>query len=132
MALKPGDRVTLTLNPTIWLTRFVSIKPFVSVSREIGDDPVADLADLEAEVQVQFKRALAREIEVLDDTTTALGESNSLDDLASWCQKELGNGVSARPSREVRSGDSGASEDGQAAVPSRPVRRPVARAKPGT
>lgn len=126
MALHPGDRVTLTLNPTIRLSRFDSIRPFVSIQREMGPDPAADLAALEAEVHAQFVRALAREIHVLDEVTDALGEGGSLADLAAWCQKEMGNGIATHPTRQVH--EAGAAEGAEARRA--PVRRPVAKAKP--
>ncbi len=101
MSLRTGDRITLTLNPTIRLSRFDSVKPFVSIQRVMGDDPAADLADLEADVQTQFHRAVLREIGVLDGAAEALGENGTLNDLAEWCEKELGDGISAQATQEV-------------------------------
>lgn len=113
MALRPGDRITLTLNPTIRLSRFDSIKPFVSIQREMGDDPAADLADLEAEIHRQFTRALAREIHVLNEVMDALGPEGTVESLASWCQKEMLNGIAAKPARRVTSARREAAEGRQ-------------------
>jgi len=88
MALQPGDRVTLTLSPTIQLSRFISLKPFVSIQRVMSDDPEADLAALEATIREQYKRAVVREVEMMSATTEAVGKDADLDTLVEWCEQE--------------------------------------------
>jgi hypothetical protein len=129
MGLQPGDGLTLTLNAPIQVSRFVILKPFASVHRELGDDPEADIVSMRAELRRLYVEQLAQEIEVMDSALEAIGDNGTLEDLKEWCLKELGD-VDARTTAKVsRRGDQeveeeeAEEEDGEEDRPRRTGRR---------
>lgn len=80
---KPGDTVTLSISPVVQLAPYTHAKPFASITREIGDDPDADLEDMQNILRVNIRHSMLLEIESLDEFTAAL--EGGRESLADYC-----------------------------------------------
>ena len=79
MALRTGDTITVRRSASVHITQYDSFKPWVSLTRTLGDDPEADRAEMDAILYVELRRAVLCEIEdraalqpALDKSTTRL------------------------------------------------------------
>jgi hypothetical protein len=87
MPLKPGDRVTLSCNPTIKLGDYMSAKPFASVSRELSYDVTGDMQQLQDDLRSALFKALRVELEATNEIYEALGADPDMDNLLNYCRK---------------------------------------------
>ena len=89
MALKKGDRVTLSVAPQIQLEEYHNLKPMASVTRDVGDNPEEDLRDMAREVRKLVCRGVLIQLEAENDLIAVL-EHGDVDSLVKFCQKEIG------------------------------------------
>lgn len=85
--LRKGDRLTITRSTTLWLTRFDSLKPSVTLSREIGDDPQADQDEMELICYVELRRAMLTEIRNRNKFEKLTGEENEIGPVVKHCKR---------------------------------------------
>lgn len=90
MAIKTGDRITLMTHPTIQLGRYEFVKAGVDVSCVIGDDPDADLEEMQVKLRYAYARALAVELGIVESAAEAIAD-DGMDGLKRWCLKEIGH-----------------------------------------
>jgi hypothetical protein len=72
MPLLPGDSVTISVSPSIELAKYQFLKPHVSLTRVIGEDPQQTIADMEKEVRQLALKAAAVELSLDDELISAL------------------------------------------------------------
>ncbi len=94
MPVKPGDRVTVSMNPTLTVARYVNLKPFVSLTRDIPTDAnEADaayaVADLHATVKELVCKAALAELDVVTNSMNALGSDFNSDALETYLRREI-------------------------------------------
>lgn len=93
MGVKSGDVVTVSVGPTINLSNYESLKPHASITRELGEDPEADLASMQAVLAAVFHHTLLTEVGLMTGARDAL-DRDYLSGLAQHCAEELGvNGI---------------------------------------
>lgn len=100
MPIQPGDKVTLSINPTVQLAEFHYVKPHASITRECGDDPEATLDEMQQDLHGMICRAMAAELGVLQDLYDALEEGK--DALVDYCLANL-NGATHESEGQTRS-----------------------------
>ena len=114
MALKPGDRVSLSISPVIALGRFVNCKAHATLTRELGEDVDAELAAMEAELVPLYRRALLVELEQLNELQDIVGVPGervnwaTVEQLADYCVRSR-DGITEedREARRVQAGRRG-------------------------
>ena len=85
MALRIGDRITLSATPSIQIAEYVYVKPMASVSSEKSADETDEelVARMEAELQRLLHRSLLIELNMMNEAATALeGGTKGLADYA--------------------------------------------------
>ena len=92
MSVKQGDRVSLSLGPTINVGDYSSVKPMVTVTREIGDDPEQDLQEMRDSLKTLYQHQLKLEVMALMGTGSLLTSCESLDDVAAAILEGINNG----------------------------------------
>lgn len=96
MPIKPGDRVTVSFNPTIKLADYTMLKPFASLTRDVQND--ADVAELHCDA-IQLLHTVARnELRMLVNANNALGAGCDTEALDSYLAQEI---THARPQTET-------------------------------
>lgn len=89
MALKPGDIVTLTINPTVCIAPYTFLKPGASLTRALGDDTVSSLKEMEEDVRALSLQAAAAEL----DIATSLKNAVDAGTLEAYVAEEITNGT---------------------------------------
>lgn len=97
MGLRKGDRLTISRGATIWLTQYDSLKPHVSLTRELGDDPEADKADMERICYVELRRAVLDEMRSRRKAEKLMGDEMKLTPLLKHCEEVIRGGYEAAP-----------------------------------
>jgi hypothetical protein len=97
--LKPGDRITVSLNPTIRIAEYNSIHPFVSIGRDVGENPQQDVEEVTQAVQDLLHLAIKKEVEVWVGVVSALGTDINTDAVIQHCEQEAAH---ARPETQVQ------------------------------
>jgi len=96
---KKGQRVTLSANPTIKLTKYEFLKPMASVTFAIGDDPEESVAQGERALRQAIFRSMVLDLDIRNELAEFLGdEDNDVDteSLAAFLLKKVdGDVVSA-------------------------------------
>lgn len=90
--LKPGDRVTLSLNPTIPCGDYSSVKPMVSITRELGNDPERDVLEMRGILKELYPEQLKIEIMALIGVGGLIADSPDLTTAANTIMEGLQNG----------------------------------------
>lgn len=90
--LKPGDRLTIHRHATVWLTQYDSLKPSVTLTREVGDDPAADRAEMERVCYVELRRALLDEVRTRRQFKKLMGDEMKLTPLLKHCEEVVSGG----------------------------------------
>jgi hypothetical protein len=80
MAYRKGDIVTMGFGPALRVRKYETLKPHAEITRELGDDPEADMLELEKDVERAYGIALLNELGLWEEFHTAL-ESGGLDAL---------------------------------------------------
>lgn len=91
-----GQRVTLSANPTIQLTRYEFVKPMASVTFEIGDDPVKSLEQGEAALRQAVFRSILLDLNIRNELAEFLGDEDTevrTEDLAAYLLKKVDGDV---------------------------------------
>jgi len=92
---RSGDEITIGHSPTIFLSKYQSVKPTVSITRTLGDDPEADVTELVEDVKRQVHRAVLDQLGMLGEYYQVL-EDGDEDALAEYCLEHSG----AKPARK--------------------------------
>ena len=87
MPLRPGDTVSLSIRPPIQLSQFQYLKTGVTLTRVVGENPEADIADMRVTAQRLYAEALHMELTTFDTLTQIYAEGD-MDDLVSWCVEQ--------------------------------------------
>lgn len=91
---KPGDRVAISCNPSIVLSRYDRLKPSGVVSRELTDDePIEDqLREIEADVRKLTVVSLGADLDLKTEIEQLIeGAVEPLQALKDFCVREIGH-----------------------------------------
>jgi len=101
--LRPGDVISLSIHPSIELSKYTFLKPSATITRKVEatDDPAIIIAEIEADLRKSVARAALVELGVLSDFTDAL-TNGGVEGLVEYLNKELSN-EPARCTVEARS-----------------------------
>lgn len=99
MPIKPGDRVTVSLNPSIKLADFMMLKPFASITREVQCD--ADVAELHVDVVRLVHAAARNELHLVVNAINSLSNSFDTEALDAYLAQEI---THARPQAHTEAG----------------------------
>lgn len=97
MGLRKGDRLTISRGATIWLTQYDSLKPHVTLTRELGDDPEADRAEMERICYVELRRSILQEVRARRKSEKIMGDEVKLTPLLQHCEKVIERGYDRAP-----------------------------------
>lgn len=97
MGLRKGDRLTLSRGATIWLTQYDALKPHVTLTRELGDDPEADKAEMERICYVELRRAVLDEIRTRRKAEKLMGSERKLTPILRHCEEVINGGYDHAP-----------------------------------
>lgn len=104
--MQSNDRVTLSGNVIIQVSKYLSVKPGASVTCTIDGDPEVAVQELEVKLRGLLFRSLLVELHVLAGCESALGARypdaetlRDVDALADFCEEEINN-VTPRQKRE--------------------------------
>jgi len=94
--LNPGESLTISLHPTINIGGYESIKPMVSVTIQVSDDPDADLIRASQTLKILILRAAQSELAIIEACSDTLGDNFERPALARLLkrliEKDTGNG----------------------------------------
>ena len=85
---RTGDRVSLSISPSLKLGDGVYLKPHVSISRELGDDPVNEMAVLRRELVREYFKAAITELTAVDALVSALADCRDAGEMADVLKRE--------------------------------------------
>lgn len=71
--LKPGDHLCLNRDGKVFLSQYTAVSAFVSLSRTLGPDPEADVADMRATLDRMFDEQVRLNLIALSAATEAVG-----------------------------------------------------------
>jgi hypothetical protein len=74
--LKPGDHLCLNRDGKVFLTQYTAVSAFVSISRTLGPDPEADVADMQATLDRMFHDQVRRNLLTVSKAAEAVGEED--------------------------------------------------------
>lgn len=97
MGLRKGDRLSISRTATIWLSQYDSLKPHVTLTRELGDDPDADRVEMERICYVEVHRALLDEIRSRYRAAKVMGDEKKLTPLLKRAEKVIRAGYDNAP-----------------------------------
>lgn len=89
MPFKPGDVVGFSREGKVFLTQFLSLSAFVSLKRTLGDDPEAEVAEMHATLDAQWRDAMLRNYAATNAAYEALGKDGDVDRLLSYLEGSL-------------------------------------------
>lgn len=98
MALKTSDTITVRRQTAIWLTQYDAIKPSVTLTRVLGDDPEADRADMDRTLYVELRRAVLMELEDRSELDDAL--ERNVTTLIKHCERVIEDGPQGQSASE--------------------------------
>lgn len=84
MALRPGDTVSLSVSPAVSLTKYQFLKAHATVTRKLGDDPEADLADMRVELRRVYMAAVHDELTMMGELTELIRGDGSSEAIAAY------------------------------------------------
>ena len=79
MKFKPGDTYNATRDGKVFLTQFNAIGAHVSLTRVLGVDPEADVAEIDALVDQLWHKALLANFALVNGAYGAAGSSADVD-----------------------------------------------------
>jgi len=98
--LKPGDSVSLSREGKVFLTQFSSVAGFVSLTRVVGDDPEADIEQMQADLDVMFRESMLRNLQATNECYDALGSDGDVEALVAYL--EGSSGSQGQPARKKK------------------------------
>lgn len=107
---QPGQRVTLSANPTIQLAEYQYLKPMASVTFEIGDDPEQDIAEGRAALRRALYESIRTDLGLRNEIQNYIADNEelSLDALAEFCTEMAhDNEGEVEEGRQVQGGENG-------------------------
>lgn len=88
MSLKPGDTYTATRDAKVFLTQYTALSAHVSLTRVLGDDPEADRAEMEVQVDRMWHEAMLANHKLANGAYDALGEADgNVDKLIEYLER---------------------------------------------
>lgn len=84
--------MTVHRHATVWLTQYDSLKPSVTLTREVGADPAADRAEMERVCYVELRRALLDEVRTRRRFEKLMGDEMKLTPLLKHCEEVVRGG----------------------------------------
>lgn len=87
MPFRTGDTVSMTLAPPLQLARYLIFKTSVTLTRELNDDPDADLEDMKRTLRSLYYSRLHDEITLHGELTELLTDG-SVKDLANYALRQ--------------------------------------------
>lgn len=103
MALRKGDTVSLSVAPTFKLADFTMLKASASVTRCLGDDPDADIAEMRAEVRALYAAAVADELQSISEIATVL-ENEDIEGVAAWAAEKSSGSIQEKTNSDETAG----------------------------
>lgn len=97
MGLRKGDRLTISRGAVIHLTQYDSLKPYVSLTRELSDDPEADRSEMERICYVELRRAVLAELRSRRKAEKLMGDEMKLTPLLKHCEEVIQRGYDEAP-----------------------------------
>ena len=77
--IQPGDTVSLSAAPTINLGKYESLRLHASISRQVGEDPIQDIRDMEQAVEALVLRDLAVNVGAYKQTVELIDSADAED-----------------------------------------------------
>jgi hypothetical protein len=94
---RKGQKVTLSANPTIQLSKFEFLKPMASITFEVGDDPEQDLRGATEGLRTAIYTAMLTDLGVRNELAEILGSDAdapvSLETLTEFLMRKVGDHV---------------------------------------
>lgn len=92
MGLKKDDRLTIRRAASVQLTQYDTLKPQVILSRVMGADPEADVAEMERVCYVELRKAVIEELLTRRRFDKILGSDVNVTALLKHCEKVISRG----------------------------------------
>jgi len=92
MALREGDKLALRVQCVVKLSQYEALKPWASLTRELGPDPEADAEDMRRTLYVELRRAVLMEIRDRNGMEELVGDRAHLTPLIKHCEKVIQEG----------------------------------------
>lgn len=107
MPLRKGDTVSLSISPAVHLTRYQLLKTHATLTRVLGDDPEADMADAQSELRRIYFTTVHAELTLLDELSQIISNDGTTEAVANYAAKQARINVSkaseaSRPPRAKR------------------------------
>lgn len=90
--LKKGDKLSITRRCVVQLTQYDALKPSVTFTRELGEDPESDRAEMERVCYVELRRALLDEVRTRRQMERLMGDEMQLTPVLEHCEKVVRGG----------------------------------------
>ncbi len=100
--VKSGDTVSLSIHPSVQITRFLFVKASATVTRTIGANVREELEEMRADLEKLYFHAVGVEIGVVSELADVVDADNPLEALRDYVMKKVthekqqANGPSAR------------------------------------
>ena len=88
MCLKEGDKITLTVSPTIQVVPFQFLKASASVQRTLTADIEKDLEETKQAVEQLYLHNVEVELGLFTSVLEAV-EMDGIDGIKEWCAEEI-------------------------------------------
>lgn len=87
MTLRRGDTVSLSVRPTVALTRYQHLKAAASITRTLGDNPEQDVQEMRVELRRLYFAAVADDLTLAGELTQLVREDGQTDAIAAYALK---------------------------------------------
>lgn len=100
MSLRPGDQLTLSRSGKVFLTQYTSVEGFASLTRTLGDDPAADITDMQETLNALWSASVLENFAKVDAANEALGTERDLDALLAHLESHAITTATPGPSQQ--------------------------------
>lgn len=88
MPLRQGDTVSLSISPAVQLTRYQFLKSHATLTRVLGADPEADVADAQQELRKLYFQTVHAELTMLDELSQIISKEGTTEAVAHYAAKQ--------------------------------------------
>lgn len=97
--VKSGDTVSLSIHPSVQVSRFFFVKASATVTRVVGDDPAEDLLAMKKDLRKLYLEAVSVEIELVNELSDAMDSEDPLAALQDYVARKTANEAPSKTSR---------------------------------
>lgn len=87
--LKPGDSLSISRDGKVFLTQYSSVGGFVSLTRTMGEDPEADVIEMQDTLDAMWRDAVLRNHKAVNAAYAALGTDSDIDALLAYLEGKV-------------------------------------------